>query len=113
MCFCSSGLGSYLWLIILRGKRGKEARHHLKKSLCHQQIINLNLNSLTEFEAFSETHEAVSGVNMADSVLTAASVLPKLELALQKLTNLEFQFDSMEKYVKAVDDKVSNLQVKV
>lgn len=24
---------------------------------------------LTEFEAFSETHEAVSGVNMADSAL--------------------------------------------
>ena len=68
---------------------------------------------LTKFEAFTETHKAVSGINMADSVLTAASVLPKLELVLQKLSNLEFKFDSMEKYVKAVDDKVSNLQVKV
>ena len=50
---------------------------------------------------------------MADSALTAESVLPELELVLQKLSNLEFKFDSMEKYVKAVNDKVSNLQVKV
>lgn len=63
---------------------------------------------LTEFEAFSETHEAVSGVNMADSALAAESVLPKLELVLPKLSNLEFKFDSMEEYVKAVNDKVSN-----
>ena len=50
---------------------------------------------------------------MADSALTAESVLPKLELVLQKLSNLELKFDSMEQYVKAVNDKVSNLQVKV
>ena len=68
---------------------------------------------LTEFEAFSETYEAVSGVNMADSALTAQSLLPKRELVLQKLSNLEFKFDSIEKYVKAVNDKVSNLEVKV
>ena len=34
--------------------------------------------SLTEFEAFSETHRVVSSVNMVDSALTAESVLPKL-----------------------------------
>ena len=50
---------------------------------------------------------------MADSAFTAESVLPKLELVFQKLSNLEFKFNSMEKYVKAVNDKVSNLQVKV
>ena len=32
VCFCSSSLGSYLWPIILRGKRGKEARYHLNKT---------------------------------------------------------------------------------
>ena len=34
-------------------------------------------------------------------------------IGLEKLSNLEFKFDSMELYVKAVNDKVSNLQVKV
>ena len=33
--------------------------------------------------------------------------------AISGHANLEFKFDSMEKYFKAVNDKVSNLQVKV
>ena len=36
----------------------------------------------------------------------AGEVIPKLELVLEKLGNLE-------RYVKAVDEKVSNLQAKV
>lgn len=37
--------------------------------------------------------------------------MPKLELVLQKLSNLEFKFDSMEEYVKAVNELA--MQVKV
>ena len=47
-----------------------------------------------------ESDEVLSILNMA------GEVIPKLEQVLEKLENLE-------RYVKAVDEKVSNLQAKV
>ena len=39
--------------------------------------------------------------------------MPKLEMVLEKLGRLEAKLDSLENYIKAVDDKVSKLQGKV
>ena len=55
--------------------------------------------SLSDSE-LCESDEVLSILNMA------GEVIPKLELVLEKLENLE-------RYVKAVDEKVSNLQAKV
>ena len=55
--------------------------------------------SLSDSE-LCESGEVLTILNMA------GEVIPKLELVLEKLGNLE-------RYVKAVDEKVSNLQAKV
>ena len=55
--------------------------------------------SLSDSE-LSESEEVLTILNMA------GEVIPKLEQVLEKLENLE-------RYVKAVDEKVSNLQAKV
>ena len=55
--------------------------------------------SLSDFE-LCESDEVLSILNMV------GEVIPKLEQVLEKLENLE-------RYVKAVDEKVSNLQAKV
>ena len=39
--------------------------------------------------------------------------MPKLQLLLEKLVAVELKLEKLEKYVKSVDDKVSNLQTKI
>ena len=39
--------------------------------------------------------------------------MPKLQLLLEKLVAVELKLEKLENYVKSVDDKVSNLQIKI
>lgn len=39
--------------------------------------------------------------------------MPKLQLLLEKLVAVELKLEKLEKYVKSVDDKVSNFQTKI
>ena len=62
------------------------------------------MNASVESELCSESDEVVTSLNMVETAM------PKLEMVLEKLGRLEAKLDSLENCIKAVYDKVSNLQ---
>ena len=61
----------------------------------------------SDSETFTASDELATALNMAELVM------PKLQLLLEKLVAGEWKLEKLEKYVKSVDDKVSNLQTKI
>ena len=92
MWFCSA-LGNVVWPKLLNENRGKVLQQ------LPLMIIFPQMAKKLDSELY-ESDEVLTILNMA------GEVIPKLEQVLEKLENLE-------RYVKAVDKKVSTLQAKV
>ena len=63
--------------------------------------------TFTSSETSCEPDEMLSLSNMAETIM------PKLELVLDKLVKVEAKLEELENYVKSMDAKVNNLQAKV
>ena len=63
--------------------------------------------------SYSDSETSTASDELANALNMAELVMPKLKLLLEKLVAVELKLEKLEKYVKSVDDKVSNLQTKI
>ncbi|KAL9954208.1 hypothetical protein ACROYT_G041712 [Oculina patagonica] len=108
--YVSSGFGDVIWPIQINEKLGKSPSTSSTEEALSPDDKKIKYNAtatatLTRTETSCEQDEELS--NMAETIM------PKLELVIEKLGKVESKLEDLENNVKSVDAKVNKLQAKV